>query len=159
MSNETALVKIPSNGVHLALPTDTKDAVAEKIILIERLAEWIKEARKLFDESLFEYIEQHGSVQAGELVYFIGPTKKPPKCQDVPAAVEAVLRAVEGDFERFCDHLSSGALKYGACRTTIGDEQFLKLWRIEEPVELQCEMPAKAERKLQKFNPAFVAGR
>src|SRR5206468_395922 len=111
------------------------------------------------EQSLAEYILANGPVQVGELLYWVGPVKKPPKCTDVPGAVDALLQATGGDLRAFCEHLSANALKHGACGQTLAPALYARLFPVNEVEELQSEEAGKAIKKLQKANPQFMRPR
>lgn len=157
MSTDISIIATPQTvSVRRVLATDSKDDVGAKLMALDRFAEWLKEARAEVEASAKEYIEEHGPVRVGDILYYVGRKKSQPKCVNVPAAVEAVLQAVGGDFDVFCQHLASGALKYGAVRQTLPAEQYAELFKVEERDELIGEDAAKVERRLQKADTRFL---
>lgn len=151
MSTAIDIIPAVATPARRVLLTDSKEQVAEKLMVLDRLAEWLKETRAEVVASAEDFIRENGPIEFGTVVYFLGITKKPPKCVNLPAALEAVLVACEGDFGKVCEHLGANALKYGAARTTLGDEKFSELFKVEEVEELQCK-----EKKLQKLDKTFL---
>ncbi len=94
----------------------------------------IKEWEGRIDAALFAYIEANGPQQVGPIKYYIG-TAKTTKCRNVGKALEALLQATGGDFDEVVACLSSGAIKYGACRNwfepAIWDTHFEQIVKRE----------------------------
>jgi hypothetical protein len=84
------------------------------------------------------------------MLYWVGTVKKSPKCIHVETAVEKLLDACGGDFERFCRHLAAQPIKYGAAKATLAQDVYESLFVVEEVEELQSDDAAKAEKKLMK---------
>jgi hypothetical protein len=143
--------------VRRILPTDSHDAIANKLMALDRFTEWLKETRSQVEQEAQDWINENGSVTVGTTRYYVGVTKKPPKCVNVPAAVEAILKAVGGDFDRFTEHLSAGAIKYGAAKQTLPAEAYGLLFVREEVTELQTENAGKPAAKLQKVDTRYLA--
>ncbi len=120
---------------------------------LARLGEFLKEMRGRWEAAMVQRIESAGPIQDGEILYRVG---NPPKttCNDNAAAVEAVLIAVGGDFGKLCEHLSSGALKHGACKGTLAEADYARLFTVTREPELQAD-PATPKR-LAKINLAFM---
>jgi hypothetical protein len=114
------------------------------------LGEFLKEARAMWEAKMVEHIQRNGPVEVGTVRYYVGP-KRTTKCVDVPGAVEALLAKVEGDFQRFCDHLSSGAVKYGAARDTLDPADFDRLFTTTEETELKEGKP-----RLQRVDTKYL---
>lgn len=155
MTTDLDIIPSVATPARRVLLTDSKETVAAKLVVLDRFAEWLEETRAEVTASAEEFIRANGPIEFGTVVYYLGITKKPPKCVNVPAALEAVLVACEGDFGKVCEHLAANALKYGACKTTLGEEKFSELFKVEEVEELQCEEAAKAAKKLQKLDRRF----
>jgi len=140
-----------------AITTTTPiERVAEVYSAMSFVRERAKELQGILEQQLFEWIEVNGPIHIGETILFVGTVRKPPKCQNLPATVEAILQACGGDFDQFCQHLSANAIKPGACKQTLSAEKYAELFKVEEREELQCEEAAKAERKLQKADQRFI---
>lgn len=159
IQGEADLVMPFGGKVRCVLASDDADTVAQKLAWLEALREWAKQACQQIEKSAEEWIKDNKPVQVGELLYWVGPVKKPPKCVHIPTAIEKLLDACGGDFERFCTHLSSGAIKYGAARATLPQDVYESLFVVEEVEELQSDEAAKAMRKLQKAPVHFLKGR
>jgi hypothetical protein len=156
MTDTTDIIPAVAIAARRILLTDTKETVAEKLVALDRFAEWLKETRAEVEESASAYIREFGAIEFGTIVYYLGIAKKPPKCTDVPATLESLLVACSGDFGQVCEHLSSGAIKYGAARTTLGEKRFDELFKIEEVEELQSEDAAKYQKRLMKLDKKFL---
>lgn len=120
---------------------------------IAALGEILRDVKRMWEAKMIERIEAKGPIQCGDILYRVG---NPPKttCTNLPRAVEAVLIAVGGDFDRFCEHLSSGALKHGACKGTLPPEEFERFFLVEREKELQSD--EATPRRLAKINLGFV---
>lgn len=131
-------------------PTETLLEAGDKIA---RLGEVYKEVKQLWEAKMIERIESFGPIQDGDWLYRVG---NPPetKCVNLPGTVQALLETLGGDFDRFCEHLSSGAIKHGAARQTLADADFHRLFTVTREPELQKDeaMP----RRLNKVNVAFI---
>src|SRR5688500_2803610 len=79
---------------------------------IARLGEILRDFKSQWEAKMIARIEATGPIQDGDWLYRVG---NPPKttCNNVPQTVQALLEAVGGDFDRFCECLSSGAIKHG----------------------------------------------
>lgn len=143
-SLNTALIQMPEDV--------TTDVLLEAGYQIARLKEIVKEVNTMWEAKMVERIQATGPIKDGDNLYRVG---SPPKtsCNNVPAAVEALLLGVGGDFNVFCEHLSSGALKYGAFKATLGEDEFAKHFTVTREPELQTD--EATPRRLQKLNLAF----
>jgi hypothetical protein len=132
------------------VPTERLLEAGDKIA---RLKELVREVDALWQQKMIQRIEADGPIQDGDILYRVG---NPPKttCRDLPAAVEAVLVNVGGDFQRFCEHLASGALKHGACKATLPPDEYDRLFLVEREAELQKD--EATPRRLAKVHLAFV---
>lgn len=81
----------------------------------------IKGLQKNLDERLIEWIRANGTIEYGTKKIYVG-TKKDTKCKALRPALEALMIACGGDWEKFCECMASGAIKYGAAKTVLGDE-------------------------------------
>lgn len=130
-------------------PTDVLLQVGDKL---QRLSELLRELKQLHEAKMIERIERDGPIVAGDIRWYVG-AKKMTRCSDVPATVEALLTATGGDLTRFSEHLSSGAVKYGAARQTLPADEYGRLFVTTEEPELKEGKPTKV---LQKINTAFL---
>lgn len=157
MNTEANIIPRPLAVDVVRVDVDAAEAdVQNALMFLGRLKELTKEADAAITGDVTLWIKAHGPVRIGEMLYYVGPEKKPPKVLDLPAAVEALLMQVGGDFAAFCEHLASGALKYGAFKVTMGDEEFAKHFAVEVVDKLNAEPAEAAEKKLRKLNLAFV---
>ena len=136
-------------------PATPIDRVANTIQMVDALMARAKEIKSHLEGVLIGYIEQNGELTIGTIRYYIG-AKKTTKCQDVPATVEALLNAVGGDFQRFCEHLSASSIKHGAARQTLTPEEYGRLFTTTEEPSLEEGKPRK---QLQKVDTRFVRGK
>lgn len=129
---------------------------AETLLLlgdqIDFATKLLKEVRSRWESSMVKLIDREGPVKSGDILYRVG---EPPKttCLNLPGAVQAVLESVGGDFDQFCSHLSSGALKHGACSKTLAPEVYEQFFMVERKRELQTD--EATPRRLSKLNLAF----
>jgi hypothetical protein len=130
---------------------DTVAAVIDRVGYVEKQ---LKEFKASLEERLTEWVKTNGDLTIGDVRYYLG-TKKTTKCANVPETIQAILETTGGDFDRLCEHLSSGCVKYGAAKETLGDERFGLLFTVAEETEIREGKPVKVKR-LQKTNDAFV---
>lgn len=105
-----------------ALPA-TKDT-AEALDLMAQVEKFQGQARELksqLEAALIEYIDANGPIELGERRWYVGVDKQHKRRVELEAAVGVLLEATSGDLHTFCELLSAGALKPGACRTVLGD--------------------------------------
>ncbi len=69
------------------------------------------------------------------------------------ATVEALLTATNGDFQAFCEVLSSNALKHGAARKVLPEEVYSQFFVTEVAEDLK---EGGTKKKLQKFDERFL---
>lgn len=105
-----------------------------------------KELKEKFDAQLLEAVKVRGKIVIGENEYWAGHDKKT-KCRNVAKAVDALLTACGGDFEKLCTVLSSNAIKYGEAKLYLGDK-----WDDHFEVIVEDAL----EKKLCKLNPKFL---
>jgi hypothetical protein len=140
-------------------PDASADDVCAALVWLDRLAEIYKEAKAAIETDVKAWICEHGPVRIGEILWWVGGEKKPPKCVDVPGASEALLMRLDGDWQAMCEHFASSPIKYGAFKATMGEEAFAKFFRQDIVDELHAEpveKAEKAEKKLRKMNTAFL---
>jgi hypothetical protein len=107
------------------------------------------------EEQLMEWIKVNGDLVISETArYYVG-TPKTTKCLDVPATVEALMNAVAGDFTRFCDTLSANAIKHGAAKKILTEDDFARLFKTETREVLQ-EGKVKPVKQLMKADSQFT---
>lgn len=156
---ETSLEIIPPTKVQVkrVMSTDGPDEIAAKLEACTAMMEWVKDVVKQVEESAMERLKELGPVRVGETIYWVGVEKKSPKCQNVPLALEKIMEACEGDFDRVCQHLSANAIKYGSAKNTLSDEDYNSLFKVEEEEKLMSDDATKAMKKLMKA-PAHIVG-
>lgn len=150
------VLKYPIAGL-LATEEDTEDDLAQKIMYLESLRVWAKDLIGQAEESIRVQLEERRiSLLVGDMKYWSGPVESAPKCNGQRKACEVLMNRLGGDWDAFCDHLGSGAVKYGAARKTLGDEEYGKLWSTETKDKLIKDDAVKVDRRLQKANMRFV---
>ena len=112
----------------------------------------IKEREDEFEEVALAWIAVNGPIVCGDIELRAG-IRKETKCVDVPGAVDALFQAVGGDMRRFCEHLSSGAIKHGTSKATLAPELYDKLFVIEERPKI---VEGKAAKELIETNLHFA---
>jgi hypothetical protein len=101
---------------------------------------------------MIEWIKANGDLQISDTArYYVG-TPKTTKCTDLPGAIETILTTVGGDFTKFCEILSSNAIKYGAAKKVLTQEDFERLFKVEERETLE----EGKVKKLIKADERFV---
>ncbi len=81
----------------------------------------------------------------------MGTEKKQRASEPLAVIADAILTAVEGDFNRFAGTLAANPFKFGETRNVLG-EQFDKLFTTETVCDLKTGKPAKV---LKKHDAAF----
>lgn len=108
-----------------AMPNDDLLAIYDRLLFVVRESKRLKE---LMEARMIEWMQTNGDLVVSDTVkYYLG-TDKTTKCNDVPAAVEALLSACDGDFKRFCDCLASNAVKHGASKKLLPPDIYSKLF-------------------------------
>lgn len=97
------------------------DAVLAVMNDVEVLQKRAKEVKHQLEQALIAYIDEHGEIEAGDVRWYVGIDKTYKPAVPLPQLVENLLAVTEGDFDRFCELLSSGAFKPGACKSVLGD--------------------------------------
>lgn len=112
-------------------PATEPEEVINLIGLIEGAQRRLREMKKKADAALIPLLEARGprGVTLGHLRFYVGEKKSfaPKSNRDV---AEAVLRACEGDLERFIECLAAGAFRPGATRKLLGDEEWGKVFTV-----------------------------
>lgn len=138
-----------------AIITINPDADTQALLeLYFRLKAYIERGRDMklmLEEKLVENLSANGPVMVGDVQYRAG-VKKTTKCMNLPGAVQALLESVGGDFDAFCQCLSSNAIKYGAAREPLG-ERWDEFFKVEEQLEL---VEGKAKKSLIEVNTKFL---
>lgn len=128
----------------------TPFAEAEDVInligLIEGAQRRLRDMKKKAEAALIPLLEARGprGVTLGHLRYYVGE-KKTVRATSNHAVAEAVLRAAEGDVDRFVQCLASGAFKPGETRKLIGDEEWGKVFTVEIEKEVREGKAGPAE--------------
>jgi hypothetical protein len=146
------LATLESDGLRISPETPT-DEIARILNTLGAMKERIKEVEKLIEAQLVERINQAGPFVLGTVRYYVGK-KKTTKCVNVPGALEAVLLAVGGDWEKFTEFLSSQPVKYGAAKGILDAETWGTLFKVEEEDELKEGSAAR----LMKTDTKFLKG-
>ena len=152
---DTAPIESPSTILAdlAALSPDVPiDKVLAMRVRVDFFAEKAKAFREMLDNAMIEWINANGPIEFETIRYYVGPVKNT-KCRSVKEAIPALLDATGGDMERFCEILSSNAIKHGAARGVLAPEVWDQLFIVEEQQELKEGKPVK---RLQKIDSRFV---
>ncbi len=139
----------------LALPERPEMTVDDACLLLTKIDAAMKRAREMkaqLEAFLIGWLPDHGGEMViGDVVHFV-TNKKKVKCRNIPAAIDAILIACEGEVAAMADVLSSDAIKVGAARKLLGDAKFEELFetRFEE------DLDHKPVKVLASVNKAFV---
>jgi hypothetical protein len=148
----SALSVIESEVVALS-PAMTGEQMLEIYDRIKFYKSELTRIQSLAEERLIEWIKANGDLQVREGVrYYVGREKRT-KCTNLPAAVEALLASAEGDFARFCEGLSSGAVKYGHAAKVLPAEVYEQCFQTEYVEDLK---EGGAKKKLLKADEQFI---
>lgn len=149
--SETAIVMIEKDvlGELAELNHDQVLAVWDKAQFYAREANRIK---KLVEAEVLKWVQAHGELNTGNGIRYYAGVDKTTKCLNVPAAVEALIEAAGGDFNRFCDVLASGAIKHGAAKKLLPEEKYNQLFAVIEKEVLE----EGKQKKLVKVDERFL---
>jgi hypothetical protein len=125
----------------------TVEQVQEAITRVDWFMGMAREMKAKLEQALIEYIEANGDITIGTVRYYVGHPKET-KCVNVAGAVEALLQATGGDFEKVCECLSGSAVKPGATRKVLPEDVFAGLFETTEKVTLEEGKPKKAVQKI-----------
>lgn len=139
------------NAIEIAVPVDQVLETRQKLQYME---ERIKALKSNLDARLLAWIEKNGSIEYGTKRIYVA-TKKDKVCKALRPAVEALLGACGGDFDRFCQALSSNALKQGACNEIMGDALWQEHFAVVEKTELK-DGEVKAIKQVVEADTNFI---
>lgn len=126
----------------------------DNVLLTHSRLQWLKgEVKRVADlceAAMVEWVKTNGPIIDGTKSWVIGRTKKV-KCRDVPATIEALLKATGGDFEKMCDNLSSGAVKHGAASKWLTPEEFDRLFEVSWDEGIELGKPLKLKMLDSQF--------
>lgn len=142
LCNAMTLASVESQVIALGTSAPA-EAVAELLNTIQVLKREIRRVDDLFENIFIEWIQANGDLQIGDVRYYVG-TPKDTKCINVPATLAALLEATGGDFDRVCGCLSSNAIKHGAAKKVLPEDEFSKLFSVTEKVTLEEGKPKKS---------------
>lgn len=133
------------------------DDIANTLGLIADIKRLLEEKRDQVEAAAVAYIKAHGEQTIGDVRYFVG-FPKTVKPRDLRAAVEALMTATGGDFARFTDCLSAGALKHGECRKVFEaagtPQRYAEVFETKSEPKLEEGKPAA--KRLQKVDQKFL---
>lgn len=134
------------------------DVAPEQLLAVLDLADAtaarLKEIRKTLEELAITWVKEHGPIFiTKDQFYYVSRDKKAPKCVNVRDTMDAILKACGGDVDAVCEHLSAGAIKYGAAKQTLSATDYKRLFVIDEVDRLK---PSAELEKLQKCDKRFV---
>ncbi len=138
-------------------PLVTLEMTNEEVIAIYDRCQFIareaKARQQQIEAAILEWVQEHGDLIVSDTLRYYAGTEKVTKCINVPAAVEALLVAVGGDFNTMCEALSSNAIKYGAAKKMLPPEVYDQYFTVEYRETLE---EGKPKKKLLKADDKFV---
>lgn len=141
-----ALVRLETAIERLTSPTATDEDFLAAQDLEASLKQIVRDYSARLEEAAIAYIQRRGgSVETLTARFYVG-TAKTTKCRDVPRAVDAVLQACGGDFDRLMECLASQPLKHGACKAVLGDE-WERHFEVTERLDMKTGKPARGVKK------------
>jgi hypothetical protein len=163
---EKGIIKGCANPEAVAGPMSHVEAMALAIVpetpadnvleIYDRIKFYKSELNRIHgvcEQQMIEWIKANGDLQVREGVrYYVGREKRT-KCVNLPAAVEALLASAEGDFARFCEGLSSGAVKYGHAAKVLPAEVYEQCFTTEYVEDMK---EGGAKKKLLKADEQFI---
>ncbi len=110
---------------------DTPEVALQKWQLAKLIMSWAKGHKDDVESSLVEWIEDNGDLKIEGIPRHYAATPKRVTCVDTRVALESILEACGGDWERFVSCLTSSPIKHGAAKDLLGDETFKDLFTTE----------------------------
>jgi hypothetical protein len=144
---ESAITPLERQVISLDV-TSNKDFVLAVYDRVKFYSEEIKRVKQLCEDAMIAWIKQNGDLDAGNGVRYFCGKEKTTKCNNLPGAIEAILQASDGDFTKFCDALSSNAIKYGAAKKLLSADKYGQLFTVTERDDLN--------EKLIKLDEKFL---
>jgi len=102
-----------------------------------------------------EIVTLRGPIKVRPGVVYRKTNPKTTKCTDLPGAVEALLDASGGDFGKFVNVLSSGAIKPGAASKVLSPEAYKRFFLTTYPDTLE-ESGGKTAGRLARVDDFFL---
>jgi hypothetical protein len=163
---EKGIVKGCANPEAVAGPMSHVEALALAIVpetpadnvleIYDRIKFYKSELARIHgvcEQQMIEWIKANGDLELNDTSRFYVGDEKRVKCVNVPAAVEALITACNGDFTAFCEILSSNALKHGAAKKVLPAEVFEQFFATEVVEDLKT---GAAKKKLLKADERFI---
>lgn len=108
---------------------------------------------RLDEEVLLAWLIKHGELEVGEVRLYAGIEKTTKLAAPMAVAVEKLMEATGGDMARLCELFSTSAIKPGACKKVLSEDEWNTMFRVEEVSDVK---EGKPKRKVVEFNPKFV---
>ncbi len=150
------LATVPKINVIRVAPDAPLQDIRRALMLRARLKEIVAQAVEEIEHDATEWIKANHPVEIGDTFYWVGKTKPTPKCVDIPGALDAALRAAGGDEGAVIRMLVANPIKYGAFWNIVGEEEFAKYFRTEEPDDKLESGTQKECKKKLKSAPAYM---
>ena len=140
-----ALVRMEETIERLMSPAATDEDFLQALDTEAGMKAIVREYSARLEEAAIDYINRHGPVETLTCRFYVGPTKTT-KCRDTRRAVDAVLQACGGDFDRLMSCLTSQPLKHGECRSVLGDE-WGQHFEVIERLDVKTGAPARGIKR------------
>lgn len=144
LNGEIAKLGIDSN------PTDI-------LTLRNRLGFFVSMAKelkaRLDDEVFVPWLMHNGDLEVGDTRFYAATDKTTKLDKPMRAAIEELMEATGGDMDRFCELLSSSAIKHGACKKVLDENKWREMFRVEESQKVE---EGKPKRRVQEINQKFI---
>ncbi len=161
--SETSIIPATATDLKVQVLALNDKATAEQVLtvydaILSALGR-LKEIKEGCEGAMMDWIAANGDLILDDTRRYVLSYDKTTKCNDVPAAVEEIMKATEGDFKRFCDVLSSGAIKHGAARKVLDPQVYERIFTTTVKTSLDNK-PIKVLTKLdEKFMPTKAAAK
>lgn len=109
------------------------------------MAGQIKSLRDELNKRMIEWINKHGPITIGTRTIYVGEDKTT-KCKDVKAAMQALLEASDGDWDRVVQCLSANAIKHGAAKAVLEGD-----WDTHFEVVKKAKLEEGEEKPVKKI--------
>jgi len=125
MTNEQPLTvtELSRRGITLMVgEDDSPEEALDKWQTISLLKSLVTELKGDIEQSLVQWIADHGDITIPGLPRYYARYEKRTRCTNQRIALEAILDSIDGDFDRFAESLVSNAIKIGHAKEILGDD-------------------------------------
>lgn len=154
---DTALTALREhlNGEIAALGVDSDPTkiltLRNRLVFFVSMAKELK--ARLDDEVFVAWLIHNGDLEVGDVRYYAGVEKTTKPATTLRALVEKLMEATGGDLDRFTELLSSNAVKPGACKQVLSEDEWRQAFVVTEADEVR---EGKPKKRVQEINQKFL---